>query len=118
MANTRSVGAAGEDEAVAYLVRCGYEVLQRNYHCRVGELDVVARTRDGDVVFIEVKWRAHDCDGGGVAAVSRKKLQRMRLAAAHWMVENPEWTRGAPALRFDVIDVGPCGVRDHVQGVW
>ncbi|WP_295646370.1 YraN family protein [uncultured Corynebacterium sp.] len=118
MGNMRSVGAAGEDEAVAYLEQLGYQVLHRNYHCRVGELDAVVRSPEGHVVFVEVKWRAHDWDGGGIAAVDAKKLQRMRIAAAHWMVEHSELTSGAPALRFDVIDVGPDGVRDHVQGVW
>lgn len=118
MGNSRAVGAMGEQEAIDYLVQRGYEVLQRNYHCRVGELDAVVMAPTGEVVFVEVKWRAYECDGGGLAAVGTQKLQRMRLAAAHWMVDNPEQTRGAPALRFDVIDVGPAGVREHVQGVW
>lgn len=118
MAHSRAVGAAGEQQAVHYLEKQGYQLLQRNYHCRVGELDAIARAPGGEVVFIEIKWRAHECDGGGLAAVNRVKLQRMRVAATYWMAENPQRTKEAAGLRFDVIDVGPHGVREHVQGVW
>ena len=73
-ANKRSVGNAGENLAVEYLQRAGYEVLDRNFYTRYGELDLVARTPEDDLAFVEVKYRTADTDGGGVAAVSYTHL--------------------------------------------
>lgn len=52
----REIGARGEDEAVRYLVSCGYTVVERNYRVRGGEIDIIARTVN-ELVFVEVKTR-------------------------------------------------------------
>ena len=117
-ANKRSVGNAGENLAVEYLQRAGYEVLDRNFYTRYGELDLVARTPEDDLAFVEVKYRTADTDGGGVAAVGPRKLRRIRTLAGLWLEQNREGARFSGGLRVDVIDVGPCGVREHVEGVW
>ena len=66
----QSLGKLGEDLACAELHRRGYEILERRYRTRFGEIDIVAR--DGDVtVFVEVKARDGDDFGGGAAAVTR-----------------------------------------------
>ena len=116
--NKRRVGNAGENLAAEYLQRAGYEVLQRNFHTRYGELDIVARTPEGDLAFIEVKYRTSDSDGGGVAAVGPRKLRRIRTVAGLWLEQNREGVRFSGGMRVDVIDVCPQGVREHVQGVW
>ena len=102
-------GRSGEDLACAHLLARGLRVVERNFRCRVGEIDVVAR--DGDVVvFVEVKERRGASHGSAVESVSAGKRHRLvraaRLyAARHGLSES--------ALRFDVvaIDWGEQGAR-------
>lgn len=118
---TRDVGKRGEDTAVSFVEDKGWTVLDRNWHCRHGELDVVGKTDDGVVVFLEVKFRSSTKFGGGLAAVTPSKLKKIKLASVLWMHEHREILREChsqlPFVRFDVIDVGPRGVREHVEGV-
>lgn len=78
---SRSLGAAAEDRAVAYLVGLGYEILDRNFTCKMGELDIVAR-KDGVVIFVEVKSRAHTRFGLAQEAVVYGKRAKLLKAAA------------------------------------
>jgi putative endonuclease len=100
-------GAAGEDLACQYLQRQGLVVLERNYRCRVGEIDVVAR--DGEtLVFVEVKERGDASHGGAVEAVTGPKRRRVVRAAELWASVHRE---SESRVRFDVvaIDQGPDG---------
>jgi putative endonuclease len=96
------LGRWGEDLAVRHLAEAGLVVLDRNWRCREGELDVVARDADGTVVFVEVKTRSTAAFGLPAEAVSRAKAARIRTLACRWLLLNP--TGGAP-LRFDVVSV-------------
>ena len=95
------LGRFGEDTAAAHLVRAGLVLLERNWRCREGEIDIVAI--DGRVlVFCEVKTRSSAAFGSPAEAVSPAKLQRLRRLAAVWLAEHPgSW----PELRFDVVSV-------------
>jgi putative endonuclease len=102
-------GQSGEDLACEYLARQGLRVVERNYRCRAGEIDVVARD-EATWVFVEVKERTGTSHGSAVEAVTPVKIQRLLRAARVYAA-----TRGlseAP-LRFDVvaIDWGPEGPR-------
>jgi len=100
--NARGVlGQSGEDAAVAHLEKLGYEIVERNYRCRRGEIDIVAG-RSGTVVFCEVKTRRTDRWGQPSEAVDFRKQARLRGLAASWLAE-----RGATArcIRFDVISI-------------
>ena len=106
-------GAAGEDLACGHLQRLGMRVLERNFRCRAGEIDVVAR--DGDtVVFVEVKERSGASHGEAVEAVTPvKRLRVVRAAriyaAARGLSELPlrfdvvaiDWTAEGPRLRHE-----------------
>jgi putative endonuclease len=94
-------GRPGEDHACRHLVASGFEILKRNFRCRSGEVDVVAREGE-TTVFVEVKERTGASHGTGVEAVTFGKRRRLiraaRLyAAAHGLDERP--------LRFDVISI-------------
>lgn len=111
--------------AVAYLTTLGWTILERNYTCRYGELDIVALPDDqrADVLaFIEVKYRARTFFGTGLEAVTVAKQRKVSLAATHWMSERRQQLDAAgahrPHVRFDVMDIGSAGVRDHVMGAW
>ncbi len=98
----QALGRWGEELAVLHLHTQGMEVLDRNWRCRDGELDIVAR-EGGSLVFVEVKARSGIGYGEPAEAVSPAKARRIRVLAARWLAEQrPE---GRWDLRFDVVSV-------------
>ena len=98
---TTELGSRGEHIAATYLTDAGLRVLDRNWRCREGELDIVAR--DGDaLVFCEVKTRRASGFGHPVEAVTPDKQRRLRTLAQRWLAAHDEH---APDLRFDVVGV-------------
>ena len=103
-----SVGADGEDFAVTFLTRQGMQLLDRNWRCPHGEIDVVAR--DGDVLVVcEVKTRRSLTHGDPVEAVTAAKVARLRRLAHAWRAEHPVRARGmrieadgVPGLRLPI----------------
>ncbi|MCX7817005.1 MAG: YraN family protein [Syntrophales bacterium] len=102
MARRRSlVGHRGEEEAVKFLTRKGYRILERNYRCPLGEIDIVAS--DGStLVFAEVKSRSSDSYGDPLESVTLEKQRRISLVALHYIQRRKLYN--VPA-RFDVITV-------------
>ena len=101
MSTTIELGSLGENIAVTYLTDAGLRVLDRNWRCREGEIDLVAR--DGDaLVFCEVKTRRGTGYGHPLEAVTRAKQIRLRTLAQRWLAAHAEH---APDLRFDVVGV-------------
>ncbi len=79
-ATTRQIGDSGEDAASNELVRRGHEVIERNWKTKYCEIDIVS-TKNGVLYFTEVKQRKDASRGGGMAAISDKKLAQMKFAA-------------------------------------
>jgi putative endonuclease len=98
----QALGAAGEAQAAAWYEDNGYLVLDRNWRCRDGELDLVAAA-PGVVVFCEVKTRRGDRFGAPFEAVTVVKQRRLRGLAAHWLADHP--AARASRVRFDVASV-------------
>lgn len=97
--NQRRTGAIYEQKAGAYLESQGYEILEYNYRCRSGEIDIIAR--DGEyLVFCEVKYRSCLKSGYPAEAVGRKKQQVISRCALYYMA-----CRGMTNVpcRFDVV---------------
>lgn len=88
------LGRAGEDRAAAWYESAGYEVLERNWRCRQGELDLVCR-RGTTVVVCEVKTRASTAYGHPAEAVTPGKRRRLRRLALLWL--------GARRVRCDLV---------------
>jgi putative endonuclease len=115
----QALGRWGEDLAAQHLESAGYEVLARNWRCREGELDIVARL-DNALVFVEVKARSGIGYGEPAEAVSRAKAHRIHILAARWLTEcrPPGWHD----LRFDVISIvtqrGAAPELLHLQGAF
>jgi putative endonuclease len=113
------IGALGEQLAVDHLRSLRLRVLERNWRCRYGELDVIAADDEARVVvFVEVKTRTSDRFGGVAQAVTPDKVRRLRRLAGLWLAaQNGSWT----AVRIDVIGVRIGRRRTpeitHVQGV-
>jgi putative endonuclease len=101
----REVGRNGEDAAAAWYESAGYDVLDRNWRVREGELDLVVRHRE-TLVFCEVKTRRGDAFGAPAEAVTARKQARIRSLAGQWLAAH---SVRADQLRFDVADVRPDG---------
>lgn len=97
----RALGASGEEAVAAWYVGQGYEVVERNWSCRAGELDLILR-RGRTFVFCEVKTRSSDAFGAPVEAVTRDKQVRLRHLAARWLEDAP---LRPTEIRFDVASV-------------
>lgn len=85
---TRSIGNLSETAAANHLVRLGHTIVERNWKTRWCEVDVVSEL-DGTVYFTEVKHRRDDKAGGGIAAITPKKLQQMKFAAELYVSGRP-----------------------------
>jgi putative endonuclease len=96
-------GVTGEDRACAHLRRLGLVVLERNFRCRVGEIDVVAREGE-TLVFVEVKERGDASHGAAVEAVTPAKRRRVIRAAQLWAARHGE---SESPMRFDVVGIDP-----------
>ncbi len=104
----RELGSRGEDAAVRSLERRGWEVVERNWRCQLGEVDIVARDPDGQLALVEVKTRS--CPQGAPdpmpeLAVDDEKARRyVRLAGVYGQA-HPE----VGSVRFDVIAITATG---------
>lgn len=101
MAHNLALGAHGEELAAQYLRAAGMDIVEQNWRCRYGELDLIAR--DAEVTaFVEVKTRSGLRFGIPAEAVTFTKQQRIRRLALLWLNEQQgPWRQ----IRFDVVSV-------------
>lgn len=107
MENKREIGTANERKAAAYLISKGYEILEYNFFCRTGEIDIVAK--DGEyLVFVEVKYRENTRKGYPLEAISLSKQKSISKAAVYYMT-----AKGLTYMpvRFDVVGI----LKDEIQ---
>lgn len=110
------MGRRAELRAAELLERAGFTVLERNYRCRAGELDVVARRGD-QLIVAEVRLRSRRDYGGPAASIGAGKRRRIVRAAQHLLRRRPELAR--LRTRFDVLLlVGVEGPIEWVQGAF
>lgn len=101
--NKRELGTQKELLAMQYLRQQGMIILERNFRCRMGEIDLIAR--DGSyLVFVEVKYRTTNRYGSPLEAVNVRKQQTIRKVAQYYLLGRKQ--TDAP-VRFDVV--GICG---------
>jgi putative endonuclease len=100
--NRRAKGKQGETRAIAALQKAGYEIIERNWQCVLGEIDIVARHND-EIVFVEVRARVDGIDSALESVTRRKRANLARLASAYLNDHN---LADAPH-RIDVVAVEP-----------
>lgn len=93
-------GQIGEDDALAYLQQQGLTLVERNFRCKGGEIDLVMQVKD-TLVFVEVRKRADRDHGGAAASVTPAKQKRL-IIAAHIFLQRYKMQ---PACRFDVVAI-------------
>ena len=101
MAAKDELGKRGENLAADHLVAAGFEILERNWRCAQGEIDLVARDA-AELVFIEVKTRSSVSFGHPLEAVTSAKLARLRRLAAAWCDAHPGTHEN---IRIDVVAI-------------
>ena len=111
MNTNKSVGKYGEDRATDFLERLGYQVLERNWRCNSGEIDIVARDHDC-LVFAEVKTRTRVGFGHPFEAITKTKMQRMRHLVGEWCRAHEI---ASVQVRLDAISVLLTGGRVHIE---
>ncbi len=114
MARKDELGRRGEQLAVDHLTAQGYTIIDRNWRCAIGEIDIVAR-QGSTAVVVEVKTRSGTGFGHPLDAVTPRKLARLRRLAGAWCEAHPAENS---ALRIDVIGViaqGSDVTIDHVR---
>lgn len=97
--NKRKIGKEHEEKAVIFLQDRGYKIIQCNYSCRYGEIDIIAKD-GGYIVFIEVKYRKNTMLGSPEGAVDSTKKQRIRRTAQDFLIKN--FGTDEVLCRFDV----------------
>lgn len=95
------IGKIGEKTVCEYLIKNGYKILERNYYCKIGEIDIVALDKD-EFVFIEVKTRSQNRYGNPVDAVDLNKKRHIYRTAQFYVMKAKIENR---KMRFDVIEV-------------
>ena len=98
----QAVGDLGEQTAAEYLMKQGYRILERNFRSRGGEVDIVAKDRQGCIAFVEVKTRRSLAYGLPQQAVTTRKQRQISKGALSWLSRNRLHDCSA---RFDVIAV-------------
>jgi putative endonuclease len=103
-------GQQAEQLACEFLIKRGLELIEKNYRCRHGEIDLIMR--DGpQLVFVEVRYRRSQRFGGPLASIDYKKKARLIACASLYL----QSTRQQSAARFDVIGITEPNQIDWIQ---
>lgn len=108
MSNKRiNLGRKGEDISVKFLKKQGYKIMERNYRCSLGEIDIVAKDKN-ILCFVEVKTRRTDEYGLPAEAIDGRKQKKLAKVALTYLKEKKIYKQD---FRFDVVSVHP----NHVE---
>lgn len=113
-ASTQQRGRQAEDLACRYLEARGLSLLERNYHCARGEIDLIMQHRES-IVFVEVRYRNSAGFGGGAASVDYRKQSKLIATALHYLQQHDRMNRHPS--RFDVIGIAPGLDQNEVQWI-
>ncbi len=100
--NSKQTGQQAEDSACHYLELQGLSLIERNYCCARGEIDLIMKD-NSTTVFVEVRFRRDERFGSGAESVDSRKQKKLLSTAAHYLQKNPKTAKGA--CRFDVISL-------------
>lgn len=114
--NKHEVGNKYEDIAASYLMRRGYRILKRNFRIRSGEIDIIAESPEGILVYCEVKYRQDSSFGTPFEAVGYAKRRRICRAALWYFTMNHY--DDDKQCRFDVIGIYGDGRIEHIQNAF
>ncbi len=116
MAQKIELGKSGEALVAEYLSKKGYLIIDRNWRIKGGEIDLIASSADGVIVFVEVKTRSSESFGHPLEAINSEKQARLMRLALAWLLANKKWNN---PYRIDCAAVlmGDPPVIDYRAGV-
>ena len=97
----KEFGNTGEDIATEYLEKQGYIILERNFYCKQGEIDIIAKDKN-EVVFVEVKIRSDVGYGLTSEAVTKQNIKHLCRTARYFLYKNKMFNE---FIRFDVVEI-------------
>ena len=97
----KELGNTGEEISVKYLEKQGYIILERNFYCKQGEIDIIAKDKN-EIVFIEVKSRSNTEYGLPSEGVTKQKIKHLYRTAKYFLYKNKMLNEIA---RFDAIEI-------------
>lgn len=104
MKYNKIIGSLGENMAADILEKQGYEVIARNYTCKLGEIDIIAiDTKDKVLSFIEVKTRTSNKYGYPAEAISSNKIRHIKNVASYFLLTHTDFSNYN--ARFDVVEI-------------
>ena len=103
-------GNFGESVAAMYLEKQGYEIVERNFRCRLGEVDIICK-KNNQIVFVEVKTRTSDQYGAPSEAVTKDKISKIRKVAALYMMSEKITNY---QVKFDVMEI----LLNHIENAF
>ncbi len=101
MYKNHEIGKLGEDIAVKYLENIGYKIIERNFYCKQGEIDIIAKD-EKEIIFIEVKTRTNILYGNPADAVNLQKQKHIYKSAKYYLYKH---SLRDVFVRFDVIEI-------------
>ncbi len=107
-------GQRAERLAQRHLEQCGLRLIERNYRCKAGEIDLIMEERDA-IVFIEVRMRNNPHFGSGAESVDSRKQHKLRATAQHYLQRHDHLARRA--ARFDVVAITRRPERTDIQWI-
>ncbi len=96
-------GEHAEAACCDYLVSQGLALIEKNFRCRCGEIDLIMRDQE-TLAFVEVRYRKNDTYGGAAASVTRQKQEKLRKTAEFYLQQNKKYVNA----RFDVVAMSPA----------
>jgi putative endonuclease len=92
MAQKIELGKSGEALIAEYLMQKGYFIIDRNWRIKGGEIDLIASSPEGVIVFVEVKTRSSESFGHPLEAINSEKQARLMRLALAWLLANKKWS--------------------------
>ncbi len=111
--NTKIQGNSGEAQAFHYLIENNYKILETNYKCKIGEIDIIA-TKDNTIIFVEVKKRNSTKYGLPREAVTPYKQRKIKMVATWYLQKTKNFDKNC---RFDVIEILGENI-NHIQNAF
>ena len=114
MATTRQLGETTESLACEYLENKGFKLLERNYNCRFGEIDLIMKNSDS-LVFVEVRYRRSNDFGSGAESITINKQSKLIKTASAYLQRHAKLNKD-PA-RFDVVSITGSIETDNINNI-
>ena len=102
--DTRTIGEEIENEAYRFLLNQNYQLLTRNFHCKFGEIDLIIKSPEEEIVSVEVRYRKNDAFGGATYSITSAKQRKIIKSAAYYL---HTYNLSDSPCRFDVITLEP-----------